>query len=119
MHTSETNTYEHVHTEFRSGNGDTARVMQWDAGYWWHFETVRAEEIPAVTPVSVAEAQSHVHDVLIMVAAPLADQVRRTLDFAVHNGDAEAIRREGHEWSGQIGLTILKLADAIEENPCP
>ncbi|MFE0794761.1 hypothetical protein [Streptomyces mutabilis] len=44
-HTSETKAFEHVRTALRSG-ADTAKVMQWEGGRWWHFETVHADEIP-------------------------------------------------------------------------
>lgn len=44
-HTSENKAYQHVRTGLRSG-ADTAKVMQWEGGRWWHFETVHAHEIP-------------------------------------------------------------------------
>ena len=43
-HTSEAKAFAHVRTALRSG-ADTAKVMQWADGRWWHFETVRAEEV--------------------------------------------------------------------------
>ncbi|MGW1784886.1 hypothetical protein ACWCQQ_38150 [Streptomyces sp. NPDC002143] len=44
-HTSEAKAYAHVHAALRSG-ADKARVMQWEGGRWWHFETVTADEVP-------------------------------------------------------------------------
>ncbi|MFD8545683.1 hypothetical protein [Streptomyces sp. NPDC059649] len=44
-HTSEAKAFAHVRMGLRSG-ADTAKVMQWSDGRWWHFETVRADEIP-------------------------------------------------------------------------
>ncbi|MFD4596736.1 hypothetical protein ACFWPQ_01760 [Streptomyces sp. NPDC058464] len=43
-HTSENKAYQHVRTALQAG-ADTARVMQWEGGRWWHFETVHAEDI--------------------------------------------------------------------------
>lgn len=51
---------------------------------------------------------------LILMAAPEADRTRTLIDDAVERGDAEAVRREGHSWSGTIGLDLLTLADAID-----
>jgi hypothetical protein len=44
-HTSEAKAFAHVRTGLRSG-ADTAQVMKWEGGRWWHFETVTAAEIP-------------------------------------------------------------------------
>ncbi|MET9190099.1 hypothetical protein ABZX63_33270 [Streptomyces tendae] len=44
-HTSEAKAFEHVRTALRAG-ADTAKVMQWEGGSWWHFETVHASDIP-------------------------------------------------------------------------
>ncbi|MEV7154901.1 hypothetical protein AB0N77_09780 [Streptomyces misionensis] len=44
-HTSEKKAYEHVRAGLRSG-ADTAKIMQWEGGRWWHFETVHASEFP-------------------------------------------------------------------------
>lgn len=44
-HTSEAKAFEHVRTALRAG-AETAKVMQWEGGRWWHFETVHAHEIP-------------------------------------------------------------------------
>ncbi|WP_329390233.1 hypothetical protein [Streptomyces sp. NBC_01716] len=44
-HTSETKAYDHVRVALRSG-ADTARIMQWEGGRWWYFETVHAEDVP-------------------------------------------------------------------------
>jgi hypothetical protein len=47
-HTSEAKAFEHVRAALQSG-ADTARVMQWEDGRWWHFETVHAEDVPEET----------------------------------------------------------------------
>jgi hypothetical protein len=44
-HTSEAKAFEHVRMGLRAG-ADTAKVMQWSEGRWWHFETMHADEIP-------------------------------------------------------------------------
>jgi hypothetical protein len=44
-HTSEAKAFEHVRAALRAG-ADTAKVMQWEGGRWWHFETVTADEFP-------------------------------------------------------------------------
>lgn len=44
-HTSQAKAFAHVRTALRSG-ADTAKVMQWADGRWWHYETVHADEIP-------------------------------------------------------------------------
>jgi hypothetical protein len=44
-HTSEAKAFEHVRAALRSG-ADTAKVMQWEGGRWWHFKTVHADEVP-------------------------------------------------------------------------
>jgi hypothetical protein len=62
----------------------------------------------------VGEARRRVFESLIVLAAPTADQVRVLVDEAVARQDAEALRREGHDWSGVIGLDLLLLADAVE-----
>ncbi|MFD4596738.1 hypothetical protein ACFWPQ_01770 [Streptomyces sp. NPDC058464] len=62
----------------------------------------------------VTQAHRAVQEELIRLAAPLADEVRDKLDAAVARGDAEAVRREGHDWSGWIGRSILHLADEVE-----
>jgi hypothetical protein len=43
-HTSEKKAFEHARMALGSG-ADTAKVMQWADGRWWHFETVTADEI--------------------------------------------------------------------------
>ncbi|MFH9812488.1 hypothetical protein ACH4NO_18070 [Streptomyces olivaceus] len=48
-HTSEAKAFEHVRAALRAG-ADTAKVMQWEDGRWWHFETIHADEIPKETP---------------------------------------------------------------------
>lgn len=35
------------------------------------------------------------------------------LRAAAQRGDAEAVRSEGHQWSGRIALAIFELADLI------
>lgn len=44
-HTSEVKAFAHVRAALCSG-ADTAKVMQWEGGRWWHFETVHADEVP-------------------------------------------------------------------------
>jgi hypothetical protein len=44
-HTSEVKAFNHVRMALRSG-ADTAEVMQWEGGRWWHFETVHANDVP-------------------------------------------------------------------------
>lgn len=44
-HTSEAKAFAHVRTALQSG-ADTAKVMQWEDGRWWHFETMHTEDIP-------------------------------------------------------------------------
>jgi hypothetical protein len=62
----------------------------------------------------LAEAHRRVREDLILLAAPVADRVREMVDAAVQSGDAEAIRREGHDWSGGIARSLLGLADLVE-----
>lgn len=45
-HTSEAKAFEHVRMALGSG-ADTAKVMQWSDGRWWHFETMHAEDMPS------------------------------------------------------------------------
>lgn len=42
-HTSEAKAFAHARIGLRS-DADTAKVMQWSDGRWWHFETVRTDE---------------------------------------------------------------------------
>lgn len=44
-HTSEAKAFAHVRAALRSG-ADTAKVMQWQGGRWWPFETVHAADLP-------------------------------------------------------------------------
>lgn len=44
-HTSEAKAFSHIRTGLRSG-ADTTKVMKWEDGRWWHFETVTAADIP-------------------------------------------------------------------------
>ncbi|MFJ6363444.1 hypothetical protein ACIQIE_19970 [Streptomyces globisporus] len=64
---------------------------------------------------TVDDAHRTVKEELVRLAAPEADRVRELLAEAVQEGDAETIRSEGHHWSGHIALTILQLADRVEE----
>lgn len=57
-----------------------------------------------------------VQEELVTLAAPLADQVRNQLGHAVERGDVEAVRREGNDWSGHVGLSILRLSDEMEKH---
>lgn len=66
---------------------------------------------------SLIEVHRAVKEDLILIAAPEADRVRELLEAAVREKDAEVIRREGHLWSGRIGLQILRLADLVAEQP--
>lgn len=45
-HTSEAKAFAHVRSALKAG-ADTAKVMQWEGGRWWHFETVHAGDLPA------------------------------------------------------------------------
>ncbi|MFD9464362.1 hypothetical protein [Streptomyces sp. NPDC060027] len=50
-HASEKRAYDHLIAELRlAKKGERphaeAKVMQWEGGRWWHFETVRAEDVP-------------------------------------------------------------------------
>lgn len=54
-HTSEKRAYDYLVAELRlAKQGERphtqAKVMQWEGGRWWHFETVHAGEIPKETP---------------------------------------------------------------------
>lgn len=43
-HTSEAKAFAHVRMALGSG-ADTAKVMQWSEGRWWHFETMHTEDV--------------------------------------------------------------------------
>lgn len=43
-HPSEAKAFSHVRKALGSG-ADTAKVMRWEGGQWWHFETVTADEV--------------------------------------------------------------------------
>ncbi|MGW5711574.1 hypothetical protein [Streptomyces olivaceus] len=46
-HTSEAKAYALIRAALGGDSpADTAKVMQWEGGRWWHFETVTADEIP-------------------------------------------------------------------------
>ena len=45
-HTSEAKAYSFLREKLGDGDATTAKVMQWEGGRWWHFETVTADEIP-------------------------------------------------------------------------
>jgi len=47
-HTTEARAFEHVRLALRSG-ADTARIDHWEGGRWWHFETVKASDLPATS----------------------------------------------------------------------
>jgi hypothetical protein len=47
-HTSEAKAFGHVRKALRAG-ADTAKVMQWEDGRWWHFETMHTEDLPEET----------------------------------------------------------------------
>lgn len=42
-HTSEAKAYAHVRAALQAG-ADTAKVMKWENGTWWHFETIHADD---------------------------------------------------------------------------
>jgi hypothetical protein len=47
-HTSERKTYDQIREVFsESGPASSAKIMQWEGGRWWHFETVTRAEIEA------------------------------------------------------------------------
>ncbi|KAF0646693.1 hypothetical protein K701_27310 [Streptomyces fradiae ATCC 10745 = DSM 40063] len=46
-HTSETKAYSFLREKLGGGDATTAKIMQWEGGRWWHFETVTADEIQA------------------------------------------------------------------------
>ncbi|MFF7411687.1 hypothetical protein [Streptomyces lydicus] len=60
-------------------------------------------------------AWREVQENLVLLAAPLADQARDLLKTAMDARDAETILREGHDWSGRIGLLILELAERVDD----
>ncbi|WP_306317234.1 MULTISPECIES: hypothetical protein [unclassified Streptomyces] len=64
--------------------------------------------------MDLAEAHRIANEDLVLIAAPEADRTRDLLNAAVARRDAEAVRSEGHTWSGRVGLSILELADAID-----
>lgn len=64
-------------------------------------------------PMSVRVKQLEVNEDLVLIAAPEADRVRELLEDAVRRKDFETIRREGHHWSGSVGLRIFDRADAV------
>ena len=44
--TSEAKTYAFVRASLTPGSpAHTAKVMQWDDGRWWHFETLHPEDV--------------------------------------------------------------------------
>ena len=64
---------------------------------------------------TLADAHRAVNEELVQISATEADRVRGLMELAVAQRDAEFIRSEGHNWSGSIGLAILRLADRVEE----
>lgn len=67
-----------------------------------------------IAPNVRAQLQA-VQEELVTLGTPLADQVRDQLGEAVERGDVEAVRREGSDWSGHIGLSILRLSDELKK----
>ncbi|MFF9309926.1 hypothetical protein ACF1BS_03355 [Streptomyces sp. NPDC014748] len=65
--------------------------------------------------LSVTEAARVVQEELILLPAWDADRVRDYLSDAIARSDAEAVRSEGHTWSGGIALSLFRLADAINQ----
>lgn len=45
-HTSEKTAYTHLIAALRSHSIAAARVEQWEGGRWWHYETVKAADLP-------------------------------------------------------------------------
>lgn len=66
---------------------------------------------------TVAEAHRAVQEELILLPSWDADRVRNYLSTAVERQDAEAVRREGHTWSGAIALRLFELADRLDQAP--
>ncbi|MFE0472551.1 hypothetical protein ACFW2V_13145 [Streptomyces sp. NPDC058947] len=72
---------------------------------------------PGPDPVVYAgltEARRRLIEDLIQLPAREADRVRNLAEEAISRSDAEIVRREGHLWSGVIGLRLLELADQID-----
>jgi hypothetical protein len=46
-HTSEAKTFAFVREALGRGDAETAKVMQWSDGRWWHFETIHATDLPS------------------------------------------------------------------------
>lgn len=65
---------------------------------------------------AVMEAHRAVQEELILLPSWDADRVRDFLGDAVAQGNAEAVRKEGHTWSGRIALSLFHLADAIDQS---
>lgn len=71
---------------------------------------------------AVAEARAAVHEFLWPLAAPEADRAREAiarLEAAIRRHDAETVRTEGHQWSGEAGRAILHAADLINPEETP
>jgi hypothetical protein len=64
---------------------------------------------------TVEEAHRVAQEELILLPSWEADRVRNYLSAAVERRDAEAIRREGHTWSGRIALSLFELADRLDQ----
>jgi len=65
---------------------------------------------------AITEARRDVHEFLWPLTAAEADRARAAiarLEAAVRHYDAETVRTEGHQWSGEAGRAILQTADRI------
>lgn len=67
-----------------------------------------------VAHAGLVEARRRLIEDLIQLPAWEVDRVRDLVDEAISRGDAEIVRREGHLWSGVIGLRLLELADRVD-----
>lgn len=67
------------------------------------------------TALRLEAAWREVQENLVLLAAPTADRVRDLLKAAMDARDAEAIFREGYDWSGRIGPLILELGERVDD----
>ncbi|MEV7466083.1 hypothetical protein AB0O20_06160 [Streptomyces kronopolitis] len=67
------------------------------------------------TALRLEAAWREVQEGLVLLAAPLADQVRDLLKVAMEARDTETILREGNSWSGRIAPLILELGDRVDD----
>ncbi|MFF8784763.1 hypothetical protein [Streptomyces sp. NPDC015125] len=66
---------------------------------------------------AVAEARRAIHETLIRLPGWAADAAREELDLferAVRQHDAEVVRSEGHDWSGEPARALLTMADRLK-----